>query len=42
MSPEKASEILSGTPPTTTAKALQFVAAKAYLAFAKNGKGMPS
>lgn len=42
MTPEKAAEILSGTPPTTTAKALQYTAAKAYLAFEKNGKGMPS
>ncbi|MEX9336456.1 RNase A-like domain-containing protein, partial [Providencia alcalifaciens] len=42
MTPEKAAEILSGSPPTTTAKALQFTAAKAYLAFAKSGKEMPS
>ncbi|OAT30092.1 hypothetical protein M983_1581 [Proteus myxofaciens ATCC 19692] len=42
MTPEKAAEILSGTSPTTTAKALQYTAAKAYLAFEKNGKGMPS
>ncbi|MBI6485142.1 adhesin [Proteus mirabilis] len=42
MTPEKAAEILSGSPPTTTAKALQFTAAKAYLAFTKSGKGIPS
>ncbi|MEY0433788.1 RNase A-like domain-containing protein [Providencia huaxiensis] len=42
MTPEKAAEILSGSPPTTTAKALQFTAAKAYLAFAKSDKGIPS
>lgn len=42
MTPEKAAEILSGSPPITTAKALQFTTAKAYLAFAKSDKGIPS
>ncbi|MEQ5227478.1 VENN motif pre-toxin domain-containing protein [Proteus cibi] len=42
MTPEKAAEILSSTPPTTEAKALQFVAAKAYLDFAKSGKEISS
>ncbi|MBG3014627.1 hemagglutinin repeat-containing protein [Proteus faecis] len=42
MTPEKAAEILSNTPPTTEAKTLQFVAAKVYLAFAKSGKEIPS
>ncbi|HIE6128957.1 hypothetical protein [Proteus mirabilis] len=42
MTPEKAAEILSSTPPTTEAKALQFVAAKVYLAFVKSGKEIPS
>ncbi|WP_311751476.1 EndoU domain-containing protein [Proteus columbae] len=41
MTPEKAAEILSSTPPTTEAKALQFVAAKAYLAFVKSGQSVP-
>lgn len=39
MRPEKASKILSGAP--TTAKALQFLVTKDYLALANNGKGMP-
>lgn len=42
MTPKKAAEILSNTPPTTEAKTLQFVAAKVYLAFAKSGKEIPS
>ncbi|MCT8249112.1 hypothetical protein [Proteus faecis] len=42
MTPEKAAEILSNTPPTTEAKTLQFVAAKVYLAFVKSGKEIPS
>lgn len=42
MTPKKAAEILSRTLPTTEAKALQFVAAKAYLAFAKSGREIPS
>ncbi len=42
MTPKKAAEILSSTPPTTEAKALQFVAAKVYLAFVKSGKEIPS
>ncbi|ODQ07999.1 MULTISPECIES: hypothetical protein [Enterobacterales] len=42
MTPKKATEILSRTLPTTEAKALQFVAAKAYLAFAKSGREIPS
>nr|CAC9112847.1 Uncharacterised protein [Providencia rettgeri] len=35
MSPEKAAQILSSSPPTTEAKLVQFLAAKAYLEFAK-------
>ncbi|NBL89337.1 EndoU domain-containing protein, partial [Proteus sp. G2673] len=41
MTPEKAAEIVGSTPPTTTAKALQFIAAKTYLAFVKNGQSIP-
>ncbi|EMH1770462.1 TPA: DUF6862 domain-containing protein [Proteus mirabilis] len=42
ITPEKVAEILNSTPPTTEAKALQFATAMAYLAFAKNGKEIPS
>ncbi|MEQ4925531.1 hypothetical protein [Proteus hauseri] len=42
MTPEKAAEILSSTPPTTEAKTLQFVAAKVYLVFAKSGQSVPN
>ncbi|WP_193014344.1 MULTISPECIES: EndoU domain-containing protein [Gammaproteobacteria] len=41
MTLEKAAEIVGSTPPTTTAKALQFIAAKTYLAFVKGGQSIP-
>lgn len=41
MTLEKAAEIVGGTPPTTTAKALQFIAAKTYLAFVKSVRKYP-
>ncbi|HID5221679.1 TPA: hypothetical protein ACXEMW_000164 [Proteus mirabilis] len=42
ITPEKVAEILNSTPPTTEAKALQFATTMTYLAFAKNGKEIPS
>lgn len=41
MSPEKAAQILSSSPPTTEAKLVQFLAAKAYLEFAKKNSPLP-